>query len=217
MSCKINLLINPFDHSDAQRKTEIETCYAINKELGVFDAIYKLNVGMRATYNDFFGLTMQLGDAVNVIANLDIYFDDSAELFCRLGDREMWALTRWEAKTGKLHADGDANRVKYSQDVWAFRGTANVNAVWMGQAFSMGVPGCDNILAQLFKSAGYSVRNPCHDVRTWHLHQSENRDYPRRIGNPSVFLPVIGTTLDGYIPEKIVKHEVRHTFRKVIK
>jgi hypothetical protein len=217
MPCKINLLINPFDHADPQRKREIEYCYQVNKELGIFDAIYKVNPGDRATYNDFFHVIKDLGDAVNVIANLDIYFDDTAELFCQLAEREFWALTRWEAKTGRLHGDADPNRVKYSQDVWAFRGTANVNAVWMGLPFAMGVPGCDNVLARLFQAAGYIVRNPCYDVRTWHLHESESRTYPRRIGNPSVFLPVIGTTLDGRVETNPVKQEVRHTFRKVTK
>ena len=211
----INLLINPYKADNPSRQAELDYCRKKNTALGVFDAIYILNENGRAAYNDFFALTRQLPDDVNVIANLDIYFDDSAQLFDEMPERELWALTRWEVKTGRMHGYGE-ERARYSQDVWAFRGACKVNAIWMGQPFGMGVPGCDNVLSRLFKNAGYRVRNPSYDIKAWHLHANESRNYPRRIGNPSVFLPVDPCHIYD-TPINEVKPEARHTFRKVIK
>jgi hypothetical protein len=211
----INLLINPYRSDNPQRQAELDYCRKRNAEIGIFDAIYVLNENDRAAYNDFFELTKQLRDDVNVIANLDIYFDETAATFAEMPERELWALTRWEAKTGRIHGDGN-DRARFSQDVWAFRGACKVNAIWMGQPFGMGVPGCDNVLARLFRNAGYTVKNPCYDIRSWHLHANESRNYPRRIGNPSVFLPIDPSYLNGQ-PTKEAMPEVRHTFRKVIK
>ena len=68
----INLLINPYRSDNPSRQAELDYCRKRNTELGIFDAIYVLNENDRAAYNDFFELTKQLKDDINVIANLDI-------------------------------------------------------------------------------------------------------------------------------------------------
>jgi hypothetical protein len=106
-------------------------------------------------------------DDVCVFVNSDIYLDETAELFNLLGDKECWALARWE--------NGGCFNRPDAQDAWAFRGPPpNV-----GATFGPGVLGCDNKLAFLIKRCGWKVSNPALSVKCHHLHATGLRRYER--------------------------------------
>jgi len=56
------------------------------------------------------------GEDVIVIANADIYFDESSKFFEQIELGQFWALSRWE--------NGELWNRRDSQDVWVFRGEA---------------------------------------------------------------------------------------------
>ena len=71
----INLFINSFDHEDKRRKSEIDYCLQRNEANEFIDNIVIVNRNDRATYGDFFRIMNDYKNDINIIANLDIYFD----------------------------------------------------------------------------------------------------------------------------------------------
>ena len=131
----------------------------------------------RPTYDDFFAWINEAAgpDDISLIANSDIYFDDSIAMLDSLVDSgRCLALSRWDVlpnRSPRLFERGD------SQDVWAFRG--QVRAGVRG-GFPLGVYDCDNKIAWELEKAGYKVRNPALGLRTYHLHLGTDRSYDPR-------------------------------------
>jgi hypothetical protein len=104
---------------------------------------------------------------VNIVANSDIYFDDSVSLATAafLRDRCL-ALTRWE-----VQPDGSSQPLGWnnSQDAWVFRG--HLKAIDACD-YSPGQPACDWRLAAELRRCGYELFNPSLDIRAHHLHLS---------------------------------------------
>ena len=150
-----------------ERQAELLECWRLND--AVFDAV-KAPKG-RPTFNELFALCKP--DAVNVIANSDIYFDaSSAAMILARTDwgRITYALSRWDVdEHGSAvlwnHAD--------SQDAWIFGGVPS----GIDAPFPMGIPGCDNRLAWLIEQAGYTVLNPSLSIHAYHLHNVKWRSY----------------------------------------
>ena len=162
---KINLFINWFD--SPVRPQEFDYC--LKKNLVLFDRVINLNG--RPTFTDFF-MSAGLGypDDINVIANLDIYFDETIRLTKWIESDTVYCLTRHESDgVGNLKTFKDAHghTGDWSQDAWVFTG---INIVNVPAPFCPGERGCDNHLAWLFKEAGYKVLNPSIDIRAIHLH-----------------------------------------------
>lgn len=158
-------LIQPRElYGPAERWTELTQCWGINDASGSPFASRSTPTG-RPTFNDLFDLCK--ADAVNVIANSDIYF---TELPHTPPPGEVWALSRWD-----VDADGNATLWDHadSQDAWIING----KPVGVDAPFTMGVPGCDNVLVHLFREAGYVVRNPSKTIKAYHLHLSQYRSY----------------------------------------
>jgi hypothetical protein len=117
-------------------------------------------------------------DAVKIIANTDIYFNETLDLVkIAFKKWKLLALSRWDQVS--------ENKLVYhnnykSQDVWIFKDTVPEN---IGNFF-MGLPGCDNRLLAELKICGFKVGNPSLDIVSVHLHQSNyrtyNRDEPRQ-------------------------------------
>ena len=156
-------LIQPRDlFGPPERQSELTHCAIINNRVFGDDVITPTG---RPTFNDLFDLCDP--DAINVIANSDIYF---TELPPHPVCGEAWALSRWDVdEEGRVklwdHAD--------SQDVWIFHG----KPTGIDAPFPMGVPGCDNSLAWLIEEAGYNLRNPSKSVCAYHLHNVQWRSY----------------------------------------
>ncbi len=121
-----------------------------------------------------------------IIANTDIYFDDTLYEARFLERRKVYCLTRWDLNsTGEI----DFYPNFKSQDSWIFRDLLPEN---IGDYF-IGVPGCDNRLAAEIEDNGFKLSNPSLSIRSIHLHNSEKRTYHKVLdrvsGNYAYCLP----------------------------
>jgi hypothetical protein len=118
------------------------------------------SVESRRTYADFLRL-MSTFDGIRIIANLDIFFDDTIALTYKMPHDECFALSRWE-DTERLFDRKD------SQDVWIFNGLIKK----IDADFELGRIGCDNRFAYELQKAGYVVRNPSRSIKAYHVHNT---------------------------------------------
>ena len=120
-------------------------------------------------------------DDVNVLANLDIYFDKTIEMAKWIKSDIAYCLTRWE-DDGKGNLKTFAEKHggypgEWSQDAWVFTGDKIRD---FKADFQLGKPGCDNHLAFLLNQAGFKLLNPALDIKAIHchnylVHESTNR------------------------------------------
>ena len=171
----MNLFITLYDEKDKDRLGELMECYAKNKANPFIKKIFILNEGLelmhepqlrvngRTTYSSIFSYinSVSYKQDVNIIANSDIYFDETIELAKYIKPNECYALCRQEMPQ---------NYKGGSQDVWIFRGRIRPT---LKANFPIGFPGCDNRLAFVIDKAGYEVKNPCEQILCWHNHKSE--------------------------------------------
>lgn len=110
------------------------------------------------------------GSSIKILANTDIYFDETLAKAKDIKNNEIYALTRWDKQT-----DGSKKFfLKYhSQDAWIF--TIDLDKS-IGH-FPMGQPGCDNRLVYEFNNIGYEVKNPSFSIHITHVHASGFRPY----------------------------------------
>lgn len=193
----INLFTSYFRSDNAFRQNELDMCLNKNIACKEIDRIYLLcdqptevpshpkitpiYIRHRPTYDVMFSfVNSYTGDQdYNVIANSDIYFDETLKLVNQYNPNYCLALTRWEVeKTGIRFL----NR-RDSQDVWIFKGKARD----VKGDFGLGVPGCDNAIAFRFEQAGYKVINPSRTIKTYHLHQSGVRTYNVNVKVPQPY------------------------------
>jgi hypothetical protein len=181
----IRLFTTWYEDPRPDRQKEYALCLAKNLECDAIDEVYllvermavalpsspKLNarhLDRRPTYDDFVGWINEISAAndVSIIANTDIYFDDSVAITSSVMPRDqVYALARW---------DGD--RLFYrndSQDAWIFHGPIRS----LRGDFHVGVPRCDNRFIHELRTAGYHVRNPSFAIKAYHVHLGEPRHY----------------------------------------
>jgi len=210
----MNLFINYYNAGS--RQDEIDYCLKKNLENPLIKRVVALMVkGVtemvehpkltiiyiedRPTYQRFFNETRKY-EGVNIIANSDIFFDETLEYANRIKEKQCYALTRWEFDgkesrffedvhgTARAHCPGH-----YSQDVWIFRNGCimedceNVIAqrtnrrVYDTIKFTIGIPGCDNVIAAKLKTK-YDVSNPSLTIKAHHYHLNQKRNpYSHRI------------------------------------
>lgn len=141
--------------------------------------------GKRVRYADLFDwANKDLIDASVIIANADIYFDESLLLLATVDLRDkLLCLSRWD-----IQADGSARLFEYaySQDAWIFQ--APIRSI--KSDFCLGVPGCDNRLAWEAQAAGLLVTNPCRSIRAYHLHGSGLRRKQASLTGPLLAVPL---------------------------
>lgn len=183
----LRLFINYYESDRQERNSELLRALFTNSQSGLFDEIVNLSdtpapiEGCRMIhfktepqYKDFFAAIAKIarpGD-VSVIANLDIYFDETILHTLEMPDGDAYALTRYDIQGGKPVFFNSSSNGADSQDTWIIKGKPK--AVKEAN-FTMGVPGCDNRIAFLLQQAGYNVRNPSLTIKTYHLHQTNYR------------------------------------------
>ena len=155
--------------------------------------------GRRLTFKRLFDYAnLHLARAGAIIANADIYFDDTLALI--EGDTiagRMLCLSRWdEVQEGVLrHLDRPD-----SQDAWIFEPPLP----GFNCDFCLGKPGCDGRLAYEAERAGLTVSNPSRSLRARHLHRSSVRRYSsrERLHGPLRFVPpsFLDDPLEGLKP-----------------
>ncbi len=188
----IRLLSSFYDEANAGRHAEITKCLRRNTydksidEVYLFlenvdslpfdhDAVLTKKISQRPTYSDFFHWVDDISPVaavdLTIIANSDIYFDQSIRSLCHaLKPHQCAAITRWDITASGAPALFDRND---SQDVWVFRGPLKE----VRGDFGVGVPRCDNRFLYELKQAGYEVINPAFSVRTYHLHAGLRPEY----------------------------------------
>jgi len=180
----INLFVNHYQCGDEERQAELDFCVKHNTESNLFANI--ILFGGRVTYNDFFKETANYPNDINILSNVDIYFNETILKVLEMGDNDCYCITRWEEVDGEIrrfsemHDYNNGAQEAWSQDTWVIKGKARrVN----GQ-FHLGIPGCDNRIAYEFHIAGYNVSNPCPDIQCIHKHKSPTRNYqvPKGMG-----------------------------------
>lgn len=182
----IRLFVNWYIEKKQPRGKELNLCIEKNFHCEYIDEIVNLSdtplpetgkfkniqIDHRPTYSDFLKVVSDLAQPkdVSIIANMDIYFDETILLTKRMTDRDAYALTRWD-----VNAEGITfmNRAD-SQDVWIFKGKPKEVK---GANINLGTPGCDNAMAYLIKKAGYRISNPSLSIKTYHVHSSGTRHY----------------------------------------
>lgn len=168
---QINLFVQVYKSDNPKRQKELDYCLKVNKELNINSVPYfnVIEINERLTFNEMFKLTQQYPKHINIIANSDIYFDETILNTRWINERECYALSRWDYSNGSAVL---FNR-KDSQDVWVFNGSVHEN---IGH-YNLGVAGCDNKLAFELKQSGYKVLNPSKTIHAIHLHESNHRTY----------------------------------------
>lgn len=188
----INVLVNYYIDKNPERQKEINECFKINMNNPHINLII-INSQERIKYSYYFNYlnTITSTEDVNIIANTDIYFDDTVILFEKIDFNTFFALSRWEVK--KNNEFTHCNR-QDSQDVWAWRGKSK--DIYCD--FNIGIPGCDNRLAYEANKAGYKIKNPSFEIKTYHLHTSNVRNYNLKNKNdiiPGPYLTVFPENL----------------------
>lgn len=164
----INIFVDNFNHPHPVRMAEFNYCIEKNSAIPGIKFI-QINSPNRMTYKNLFNyINSQTNNKdVNVISNLDIYFDDTIQLLENITNDHFVALSRHE-----LNHLGESelvlDHVKHTQDVWAWRGSIRL----FGIDFYPGTWGCDNRLAHEAYCVGYNVINPCLSVHAYHYHLS---------------------------------------------
>lgn len=183
---------------DPTRAAEYELCARKNVESGLFSAVYFLTEEQdavpsvkstpttrvfiqrqetRPTFSDYFRLINSVTepDSINVVANADIWFDQTLLLVAAIDAADMrddvFCLTRWD-----VQPDGSPKFMEAidSQDAWVWFGSMKDG---VDGSPRMGQAGVDNRIAGAFQEAGYRVSNPSRSVKIHHQHQSGVRRY----------------------------------------
>lgn len=174
---KINLFVSNYKFGDPVREAEIDECLKINRSSGLFSEIIVFN--NRPKYNDFFREAAHYPDDINILANSDIYFNETIKHVREMGENECYCITRWEEDGDSIvrfkekHEYNNGAKEAWSQDVWVIRGKAK--SVYGD--FYLAIPGCDNRIAHEFLMARYTVKNPCEKIQCIHKHKSHERNY----------------------------------------
>ena len=198
----INLYINYFRHNNIQRQNEFDHCLIKNiknsfinnililskEKFDIFNdqKIKFIQIEKRPTYNYFFKIinkNIQKND-INIIANLDIFFDNTLSYVSKIKNNECFALTRWDITKEKIKFLNKG----CSQDTWIFKNKIKK----IKGDFYLGRMGCDNKIAYEIQRAKYKIINPSRTIKIYHLHQIK---YTRNYENKKVLHPPYSNVL----------------------
>ena len=195
----ISLFIPYFNPIEASRRKELELCLAKNRANNRIAHVYLMidddaevdledgrvtvfRMNRRPTYQDWTRLAETSSpDHICVLANADIYFDETISLLEELFDADptaFVALTRYDLSGTEISLHPNPH---WSQDTWAYLPEHASNPDRdRCLNFPLGVPRCDNKVAYGFAVYGHTVYNPCHQVRSMHVHESGKRTYDKK-------------------------------------
>jgi hypothetical protein len=147
--------------------------------------------GPRPTYQDYFNVTDSYPDDVNVIANSDIFFNETIQIAETINQNICYAITRHEWRNGRgiefQAAHGKQVDPSWSQDAWVFKGKIRITGCDVVMAenlenhaydtikFYLGIGGCDNVIARRIYNAGYVLHNPYLQIHALHVHKTHRR------------------------------------------
>ena len=204
------LLVGWYEDADPRRRSELLRCLQRNAANDRFDQIRvfledpsarvpadpvfahpKVRTvahGRRLTFRDLFAYAnAHCTQRRVVVANADIYFDDTLALLDGLDlAGRFLCLSRWD-----VQPDGSSRLLdhSYSQDAWIFQTPIREPEC----DFHLGIPACDNRVAFEAESAGLVVSNPSRSIRAHHLHLSPIHHYTanQRVAGPVRGVPAV--------------------------
>lgn len=196
----IILITSYYRTENSERNSEIDYVLRRNVSSGLFEKIILFcdptvipNISHesiqifdfigRPKYSDFFHKGNEYEGKYIVIANSDIFFDESILKIKRFSNDRFLAITRYEYEGSDNSPNIYMKMGCDSQDTWIYKSPANINDVEID--FHLGTPGCDNRIAYEM-SKNYKVINPSLSVKTYHMHSSKYRTYDvsNRIDGP---------------------------------
>ncbi len=211
----VNLLTSHYTDKHPARQGEILTTLEQNiansriARIHLFDETSSIRCGSRiqrvgprigvprVTYRDFFDYAnTYLPGQIAIIANADIFFDDSLAALVEHGlNGTLMCLSRWDEQPGRapVHFLNPE-----SHDAWVFQAPIRpFSCDW-----PLGVPGCDSRLAAEAKRAGLRLINPSRSIRARHLHTSNLRNYTpeQRINGEYLGVPIDGAGTEERTP-----------------
>ncbi|MEI6850247.1 MAG: hypothetical protein WCK29_04375, partial [archaeon] len=200
---KVNLLTQYYVDSSKERQKEID--YAIRKNCNnkFIDKIYlfmekdhrlpilknrkieKIIIGERLEYQHCLNFSNKnLQNQLSIIANSDIYFDESINLINNLNfDNLLLAITRHDLINGKvlplqkpiMHGRVLDPRPAQTQDAWIYEAPVrNITNAYI----QLGVMHCERRFAALFDKERYEIINPYPLLRAIHVHTTQKRNTP---------------------------------------
>jgi len=199
MKSTINVFFPYYQCGDVERQREIDICLHKNIANNHISKLYILvddgsevdttnekveviKLTSRPTYKLWIELTQSLNlSGYSILCNSDIYFDDSINSIEHVLGRgnEFLALSRWEFTQGNLTVHPNPH---WSQDTWGFKCTDNFSKEMLHSLdFPMGVPRCDNKIAYIFATRGWSIKNPCQYIKSIHMHETGMRTYHKKL------------------------------------
>lgn len=122
----------------------------------------------RMKFADYFSYyNKNLSGSICIVANSDIYFDDSIKHVSKMSDDEFLCITRWNGNELQCHDE-------YSQDVWVFKKQIPQKMIECS-GFYLGKQQCDNRISFVAMKNGFNLINPCHLVKCHHLHKDPDK------------------------------------------
>jgi hypothetical protein len=218
------IFLQYFRHENNRRYKELKECLKKNinnnfidkivlinetdysKEwVGIPNASEKINQiinGKRLTYADFIDIVNKIApdNCYVILANADIYFGNTLKYLwsVNLSDK-MLGLLRWDIPNeGVLFEDraelfGPRND---SQDSWIFLSNSIKSRVWDYSKFKyqLGKSGCDNRFTSDILRMKFLITNPSLSIKSYHLHNSNIRNYSKSDYIPSDFYVYVEPT-----------------------
>ena len=183
---------------DPRRQREIDACLAHNRQHPHISQLVLLveegaptppdgpvpceilRHDTRLTYADWLRLVPREANSIALLLNADIHMAEGLEHLPAVFDRPdtFLALTRYNPR-----AEGGTSLNDYphwTQDCWGVRSDAPISAGLLhASGFPLGFPGCDNRIAYVMWSHGFSLKNPSYHVRSVHCHADTGRGYDK--------------------------------------
>ena len=155
-------------------------------------------------------------DVLVVIANSDIYLDDSWRLLWSLSMRSTFlSLLRWDVQENPQEKPVLFGPRSDSQDTWVISSNSVKERSWNWPTLDIpfGQNGCDNAINVEMLRNKYMVANPCMSLTTNHVHTSGIRTYKNLdILSKPIFMYLKPTGIHDLKPEYELSQK---TFQKI--
>jgi hypothetical protein len=177
--CLIHNFLNKYIKEIYLLNNKIYDINFIEKNNKIKQVIISEDTHYRLKYNDAIDfINKNLKNKICILSNSDIYFDSTlSKINYKNIDNSLFALLRYDE-------DKDGNKNIFtrhglprddSQDCWIFKSPLNIDLEKIN--FSFGTLGCDNIFATIIDDTGIKISNPCLDIVSTHVHNTEFRTY----------------------------------------
>lgn len=165
--------------------------------------VEQININKRLKYIDVFLQIKKLGlNGYIVFCNSDIFFDKTIinlRKSCLSITKSVYTLLRFEYSRHnklykcKLFKHPRTNKPRPdSQDVWIYHTSQlEITSDLIRKAnFMLGMPGCDNKITFVLAQFGYKCINEPYNIKTYHYHTTQIRNYGRKDVIPPPYLYV---------------------------